>query len=445
MAYSTDFNDVSLGRAIGGRRTESLQGNPDTVNQYLSSPDSSVHYVPLMDPLPLPQCPYLVVDAYASYPTPPMQHQYISSNSSIVSSNDMSRVMGASMLPEASEGRFCYEPTEYNAAIAHAMPDYASHPPEFINLDMSQGCIALERQNDNFNSVMLSNMSWDQGDTGIPVSIQYLLHRVRSSYHLPADSKQASHSEIDHHRNPTNIPVNTSQPRTQDEQKHVCDKPECGGKLFTRQSDLKRHKDEQHNPEKINFICGCCKDKPKAPSFKRMEKLMDHKNKFHGYVKGARLLHCLEASCQAESTCVLCFCAEDGLEHHMSQAHQYKARCLPDRLHATGLLDETKGTSVRGLICKILICRYSYLLVVGNIQQGSRWRLKPPVTIVKCETRHRCRARDWRQTIQRSVRWYTQDDGRGSCFKISSGLLYQSTLRTPRPKCGIVLHRAVST
>jgi hypothetical protein len=121
----------------------------------------------------------------------------------------------------------------------------------------------------------------------------------------------------------------------------------------------------------MNFICGCCKDKPKAPSFKRMEKLMDHKNKFHGYLKGARLLHCLEASCQAESTCVLCFCAEDGLEHHMSQAHQYKARGLPDRLHVTGLLDETKGTSVRRLICKILICRYSYLLVVGNIQQGS--------------------------------------------------------------------------
>ena len=121
--------------------------------------------------------------------------------------------------------------------------------------------------------------------------------------------------------NSVNNSANGIQPHAQDEQKPGCKVPGCG-KTFTRQSDLKRHSEEQHNPDRISYLCGCCKDKQQAPSFKRMEKLLDHKIKFHGHVKGSTIRGCPESTCQAESsTRMLCFCTKEGLQYHMRQAH----------------------------------------------------------------------------------------------------------------------------
>jgi len=105
------------------------------------------------------------------------------------------------------------------------------------------------------------------------------------------------------------------------DQKPRCPDRRCG-KRFTRQSDLNRHMKEQHNPNLNSFLCGCCEDKQQERSFKRMEKLLDHKVKVHGHMRGSEIKSCPETACQQEfPTRQLLFCTAEGLRQHLAHVH----------------------------------------------------------------------------------------------------------------------------
>jgi hypothetical protein len=132
---------------------------------------------------------------------------------------------------------------------------------------------------------------------------------------------QASHMQMQHYGTSTHDPADGAQPRAQQDQKPRCPAPECE-RTFSRQADVKRHLLEQHSPNQITFLCGCCIDKKKPPRFKRMEKLVNHKITFHGHAKSSTIRSCPEPTCQEEpATHRLLFCTEECFQHHMSQAH----------------------------------------------------------------------------------------------------------------------------
>jgi hypothetical protein len=89
-------------------------------------------------------------------------------------------------------------------------------------------------------------------------------------------------------------------------------------KLFSRASDLKRHHRELHDPGQKRFLCGCCTTKPNG--FKREEKLINHKVKFHEFIRGSELRTCPE--CRGANTLeIFYFCSGDALDCHRRLAH----------------------------------------------------------------------------------------------------------------------------
>lgn len=97
-----------------------------------------------------------------------------------------------------------------------------------------------------------------------------------------------------------------------------CQEKGCG-KSFSRPGDLKRHNRELHDPGLKRFLCGCCTTKPDG--FKREDKLINHKVKFHEFVRGSRLRTCPE--CYETNTLdISYFCSDDALERHRRLAHE---------------------------------------------------------------------------------------------------------------------------
>lgn len=96
-----------------------------------------------------------------------------------------------------------------------------------------------------------------------------------------------------------------------------CQEIGCG-KSFSRTGDLKRHHRELHDPEQKRFFCGCCSTKPDG--FKREDKLINHKVKFHEFTKGSKLRTCPECY-EANTLDIFYFCSDDALERHRRLAH----------------------------------------------------------------------------------------------------------------------------
>lgn len=132
---------------------------------------------------------------------------------------------------------------------------------------------------------------------------------------------QASHMQMQHYVTSTYNTAGGAQSFAQQGQSPRCTAPGCK-RTFSRQADVKRHFLEQHNPNKITFLCGCCTDKKEPPRFKRMEKLVNHKMTYHRHAKGSPIRSCPETTCQEEPAMHrLLFCTDECLQHHMSQVH----------------------------------------------------------------------------------------------------------------------------
>jgi hypothetical protein len=96
-----------------------------------------------------------------------------------------------------------------------------------------------------------------------------------------------------------------------------CQEIGCG-KWFSRPADLKRHHRELHEPGQKRYICGCCATKPEG--FKREEKLINHKVKFHEFKRGSELRKCSEC-CGVNAPDMVYFCSGDALDSHRRLAH----------------------------------------------------------------------------------------------------------------------------
>jgi hypothetical protein len=109
--------------------------------------------------------------------------------------------------------------------------------------------------------------------------------------------------------------------QAQDDPTLRCQETGCG-KSFSRTGDLKRHLRELHDPGQKRFLCGCCTTKPDG--FKREDKLINHKVKFHEFRRGSRLTTCPECF-EANTLDILYFCSDDALEGHRKLAHEIRS------------------------------------------------------------------------------------------------------------------------
>lgn len=105
--------------------------------------------------------------------------------------------------------------------------------------------------------------------------------------------------------------------------KFTCEHPSCNGRSFSGKFELNRHIREQHqNPEL--YICGCCLVKQKHHSFKRRDKLIDHKDKCHGYDRCFNIMVCPVGSCIGNNEIpkvYICFCSSEKYHKHLVEEH----------------------------------------------------------------------------------------------------------------------------
>src|SRR5436190_14804687 len=98
MAYSSDFNDHRLDKCIESQSSTNSQEAFSLDYEYLSSSASNAHIRRLAHTFS--NGPYRRYQIFPSYPSPPEHHQHVSSDSSVVSSNEMDGPMGVSILQD---------------------------------------------------------------------------------------------------------------------------------------------------------------------------------------------------------------------------------------------------------------------------------------------------------------------------------------------------------
>lgn len=215
------------------------------------------------------------------------------------------------------------EPETYSSSLDSRVPDRISL--EYLRSQHLSHHTVFNDYNHHANSnTLLEFRSWNG-----PNILEGPVPAVTSTSHAFNDS-------IDHYPDFTNN--NTNPPEIQDiyqaEQDQQADGYQCFvdscGKVLRRSSDLKRHQKEQHDVDAEKFVCGCCDNKPEG--FKRKEKLISHKKRYHGLTEGLNMQKCQENSCQGSR--LIYFCTQSALELHYSHEHGYSSSTPSQQISA---------------------------------------------------------------------------------------------------------------